>query len=68
MTWSTQFVIAVSSSLTTAILLWMLRQFVKIRKTAERLMKEHRYLMGAMQLVLTHLGLDTLVKETESKV
>lgn len=57
-----QFVIAVMSSLTTALLFWILRQFIKLRGTAERLMKEHRYLMASMQLVLAHLGLEALVK------
>lgn len=60
-----QFIIAVTSSLTTAILFWILRQFVKLRKTADRLMKEHRYLMASMQLVLQHLGLKTLIDESD---
>ena len=63
----TDFIIAVSSSLTTATLLWMLHQFGKLRRSAERLMKEHRYLMAGMALVLQHLGLESLVKEAESK-
>lgn len=62
-----QFIIAVTSSLTTAILLWILRQFVKLRKSADRLMKEHRYLMASMALVLQHLGLQSLIDESAKK-
>lgn len=58
-----QFIIAVTSSLTTAILLWILRQFVRLRKSADKLMKEHRYLMATMQVVLAHLGLESLVRD-----
>jgi hypothetical protein len=58
-----QFIIAVTSSLTTATLFYILRQFVKLRHTAERLMTEHRYLMRSMQMVLSHLGLTTVAKD-----
>lgn len=57
-----QFIVAVTSSLTVLILLWLLRQVVKLRKSAERLLKEHRYLMASMQLVLTHLGLEHVME------
>jgi hypothetical protein len=59
--WSTQFIIAVSSSITTALLLWILRSIIKMRITAERVMKEHRYLMTMMALVLQHLGLEAII-------
>lgn len=67
MQWTSQFIIAVSSSLTTAILLWMLRQFVKLRKLANGLLREHRYLMASMQIVLAHLGLDKIAQEANGK-
>lgn len=62
-----QFVIAVTSSMTTAILLWILRQFVKLRKAGERHMREHRYLMMSMGLVLSHLGLQALADEVKNE-
>lgn len=62
-----QFIIAVTSSMTTALLFWILRQFVKLRKTADRLIREHRYLMATMQLVLTHIGLKVIADDTIDK-
>lgn len=62
-----QFIIAVTSSMTTAILLWILRQFVKLRKAGERHMREHRYLMVSMQMVLAHLGLQALADEVKNE-
>jgi len=60
---TSSFVIAVSSSLTTALLLYITRQLFKLRKTATGLLREHRYLMRSMTLVLAHLGLEAVTKE-----
>lgn len=62
-----QFIVAVMSSLTTFILLWILRQFVKLRKSAERHTREHRYLMATMEIVLAHLGLEALTNSRDNK-
>jgi hypothetical protein len=60
---STQFVIAVTSSLTTALILFMIRQIYKARKSISRLADEHHFLMKAMNLVLLHLDLVNKAEE-----
>lgn len=60
---SAQFVIAVMSSLTTAVLLWLTRQVVRLRNIGNNLAKEHRFLMASMFLVLSHLGMESIIKE-----
>jgi hypothetical protein len=54
---SAQFIIAVTSSLTTALILYLVRQAYKARKSVTRLADEHHFLMRAMALVLVHLDL-----------
>lgn len=63
-----QFIIAVSSSLTTAALLWLVRQVVKFRKTVRTLAYEHKFLMSSMQLVLTRLEMDTPLRDGKDKM
>lgn len=62
-----EFIVSTSSALTVMLLLYLIRQIMKLRKTAERLMGEHRYLMRTMQLVLQHIGLTTLIRQNDDK-
>jgi hypothetical protein len=64
---STQFIIAVTSSLTTAAILYMLRQVVRARHAITRLADEHKFLMESMQAVLTHLNLENKPPERRKR-
>lgn len=67
MTPLTEFVISVSSSVTTLMLVFIGRQIFKLRKHADKLMTEHKYLMTTMQLVLQHIGLTQLLRDDGKK-
>lgn len=55
---STQFVIALSSSLTTALILWIVRQVVKAKNTFAQMVEQTAFLMRTMDMVLRHLKLE----------
>lgn len=58
-----QFIIAVMSSLTTALILALVRQFYKARKYMQQIANEHRFLMFSMSLVLKRLDLEKVADD-----
>lgn len=60
---SAEFIIAVSSSLTTAAILFIVRQLWKARKTVSQLADEHHFLMESMNVVLEHLKLTEATRQ-----
>jgi len=58
-----QFIIAVMSSLTTAAILYGVRQIYKARKALVRLANEHRFLLRSVSLILVHLDLEKQAEE-----
>jgi hypothetical protein len=64
---SAQFIVAVTSSLTTALILFILRQVYKARKAITKLADEHVFLLRSMNLVLAHLDLEKRADEYRRK-